>query len=99
MWAVEHGDLDLVMELLNCKADIYEAAEDGASALHMAAFVGHRLITWRLIRAVPRNKHDKLRRFCMIQTSDGLTPLHIAILRGKPDVAQLLVYNGAPAVP
>ena len=49
MWAIECKQLVVASWLLDAEADIEQAAEDGSTPLHLAAFVGAPYITQELL--------------------------------------------------
>ncbi len=84
--AVEAANLALVKLCLELKVDVNYIADDGFSALHLAAREGHTTIAGQLIKAGATLDAP---------TWLGWTPLTLSIMREKQGCARLLVRHGA----
>ena len=87
--AASFGLANIVLRLINHRADIKAEDEDGRTALHRAAENGHNETVLILVEhgAEVNTKEAKY----------GQTPLHLAALNGHKAVAQTLLENGAKA--
>jgi serine/threonine-protein phosphatase 6 regulatory ankyrin repeat subunit B len=85
--AAQNGNLARVKELLKDNPDlVFSADENGMTALHFAAFYGHKDVAeWLLSNKAGVNSRN----------THGGTPLLDAALMGHEDVAQLLLINQA----
>lgn len=83
--AVVWGDIEAVGVLLDADADIDAKNEDGYTALHWAASLGHQEIAELLI-ARGASRH--------IANDDGATPLEFAIDNGDQAMVRLLQHGG-----
>jgi len=88
--AAMNGHLDMCRLLMQCKADINLANEDGRTPLYLAAESGECAVCRLLITKgrADTNKADK----------DGTTPLLIAIVEGDTHVCRLLLTTGGTNV-
>ncbi|CAE7731087.1 Ank3, partial [Symbiodinium sp. CCMP2456] len=86
--AARFGHLEVVQQLLESGVSP-DAPDAGFSALHDAAFEGHRSVVAALLAA--RAEVD-------IAASDGATPLHLAAVAGHDNIVALLVEAGADTV-
>ncbi len=78
------GDFKKVAHLIDNGANTnFQKAEDGSTALHIAAFNGHLSIVDGLLS--PGNANPNLAR------KDGFTPLHFACMKGRTDVVKRLL--------
>ena len=81
MWAVENQQSEAAILLLREGATPSSKAEDGSTALHIAALVGDEQLVRELTQQ-GANIHEK--------THDGVSPLHIATSRGNLRIAKIL---------
>ena len=84
--ASKKGDEDKINASLAHGSDINAADEQGWTALHMAAYEGHKKTT-ELLCSKGANVNAR--------TVSGWTPLHMAASRGHAFVAQRLLAHGA----
>ena len=85
LFAARHGDVDAARLLLDGGADVDDTAPDGASALVVATFGGHRAFAQFLLdRAANPNA-----------AGAGYTALHAAVLTGDVEVVKALLDGGA----
>ncbi|CAL4140289.1 unnamed protein product [Meganyctiphanes norvegica] len=86
-WATARGYTDIVITLLNHKADINaRTTHKGLLAIHVAAANDHVQIMHHL--------HDRGSSICSL-ANNGSTPLHSAALFGRTSAVQWLVAQGA----
>lgn len=86
IWAVNSGQLQVVIFLLQQGVKIKKADFDGRHALHHATMEGHvKMVELLLAANADCNKLDKY----------GDAPLHWAAKRGHPPVAQALIHGKA----
>ena len=83
--AVQSGDLDRVWQLVEAGADLEQRDERGSTAIHYAACGQYRIAECLLARGADIEATD----------CDGLTPLHVAFLRGDRTMLELLMKHGA----
>ena len=83
--AVQSGDLDRVRQLVDSGADLDQKDERGSTAIHYAACGQYLIAEFLLSRGADIEATD----------CDGLTPLHVAFLRGNSTMVKLLVKYGA----
>ena len=88
--AIHTGDLDQIKRHVYWGTDIDQPGPDGDYPLHVAAERGHVVVVAELLRhgASPEALNGA-----------GRTPLQVALLTGKTEVARLLVNKGATADP
>jgi ankyrin repeat protein len=88
--AIHTGDLDQIKRHLYGGTDINQPGPDGDYPLHVAAERSHVVVVEELLRhgASPE-----------VSNSARRTPLELALLAGKTEVAHLLVNKGATAEP
>ena len=86
--AAMRGDSAAVRTLLEKKADVNAAQNDGATALHWAVYRGDRELVQMLIRA-GANVHAANR--------EGSTPLWLACISGDAPILSALIEGGADA--
>ncbi|OLP96560.1 Ankyrin-3 [Symbiodinium microadriaticum] len=84
--ASKHGQIDVVRLLLEAKADMDKATQDGATPLYSAAAYGQLEVARLLLEA--NADQDKA-------TQDGETPLFIAAQLGQLEVARFLLEANA----
>jgi len=84
--AIQAGDLDQIKRHLHWGTDINQAGPDGDYPLHMAARRGQVVVVEELVR------HGAVRD---VRDAHGLTPLELALLAGKTQVARILLQAGA----
>lgn len=83
------GKRERVAELLASQADLKDAhSHDGWTALHLAAFFGHKDVAEELLA---RGAHPQTRSLNAMQN----TPLHAAAANRNAEIAELLIANGA----
>ena len=84
--AVQAGDTETVVDLLDGGFPIDTKDDEGRSLLHWAAMGGH-ITTMRLL----------IRRGCDVDSVDGsgLTPLHWAAAMGQTKAVRELIRKGA----
>ena len=83
--AVKRGDAAAVRRLVQ-QLDVNQAKGDGMTALHWAAYDGHREIASLLIKAGARVN---------VRSARGLTPLVLAVDHADPELVHLLLEAGA----
>jgi len=84
--ASRDGNGKLAVALVESGADVRQIGQQGETALHWAAFYGHRSLARVLIaRGALVNA----------QVNNGSTPLHQAAYKGHLEVVELLVASGA----
>ena len=85
-YAINNGNIQIVMALLNSGADVNDLDETNRTPLHFALYNHHREIVLALVN-----------RGADIHARDGLerTPLHIASWLGNGELAMVLVDRGA----
>jgi len=80
-------DFDLVMLLVNAKADIYDFDEEGVSIFEMAiTYDNLDMVKYIIDKGIDVNSTHRKSRF---------TPLMTAACYGRIDIAKLLIENGA----
>ena len=84
--AIQVGDLDQIKRHLHWGTDINQAGPDGDYPLHMAARRGQVVVVEELLR------HGAVRD---VRDAHGLTPLELALLAGKTQVARSFLQAGA----
>lgn len=87
--AAQGGHMEAVTILMEHKANPRLPSNSGLTALHLAAFHRHVGVVNELLNTPAKqdlNSKDK---------HHGMTPLHMAINRGAPDVAEVLLKSGA----
>ncbi len=85
MWAIENMR-SVAFLLMDIGADVKERAQDGSTALHLAAFQSEPTVAGILL---------KKGASVDARTQDHFTALHIASFRGAEEVVQILLRNGA----
>ena len=100
--ASENGNIEIVIELLNCNLDIddKDEDEDGKTALHMAAENGHAEIVAELLAHGANvnlyngcNNPRKCGKFCRTENA-----LHMATRRGHTKVVKEILKSKAVRV-
>ena len=86
--AVMHGDKAAVEKLLDQHADVNAPQNDGATALHWAAYRSDKELVDRLLRAGANPK---------AANRDGATPLWLASINGDAGIIEALLKAGADA--
>jgi ankyrin repeat protein len=86
--AVERGDRELAIELLESRADVTEPSPDGTTALHYAVLQDDQDLARRLLAAGAD---------ATVANRYGTTPLHLAALNGSAPVIERLLKAGADA--
>ena len=85
--AVQKKDLDAVIRLVKSGTDINQRDETGSTALHHAVCGQYRIAEFLLANGADTEIADGY----------GLTPLHVAFLRGDEVTYALLINHGADA--
>ena len=89
--ASRRGDLDTVHAYIEGFEDVDVFSPEGWTALHLAAFFGHKKTAAILLQSGANpNTRSRQERSC-----DGCTPLHAAVISGYKAVAQLLISAGS----
>jgi ankyrin repeat protein len=82
-WAVQMGNIEIVEMLLNqYTADVNVRTKNGATVLHTAAEFNREERITAMLLAVGANPN--------VINEEGWSPLDLALMRRKPDIAQLL---------
>jgi len=85
--AVMRGDVAAVRALIQKKADVNAAQDDGATALHWAVYRDNVEVVDMLLRAGAKPAANR----------EGMTPLAMAALYGNPQVVDRLLKSGGDA--
>src|SRR5688500_19199676 len=85
--AVMRGDVAAVRALIQKKADVNAAQDDGATALHWAVYRDNVEIVDMLLRAGAKSAPNR----------EGMTPLAMAALYGNPQIVDRLLKSGGDA--
>ena len=85
--AVMRGDTAAVRALIQKKADVNAAQDDGATALHWAVYRDNVEVVDMLLRAGAKSAPNR----------EGMTPLAMAALYGNPQVVDRLLKSGGDA--
>jgi ankyrin repeat protein len=85
--AVMRGDTAAVRALIQKKADVNAAQDDGATALHWAVYRDNVEVVDLLLRAGAKSTANR----------EGMTPLAMAALYGNPQIVDRLLKAGADA--
>src|SRR5687768_11293740 len=85
--AVMRGDVAAVRALIQKKADVNAAQDDGATALHWAVYCDNVEVVDMLLRAGAKPAANR----------EGMTPLAMAALYGNPQVVDRLLKSGGDA--
>jgi len=85
--AVMRGDVAAVRALIQKKADVNAAQDDGATALHWAVYRDNVEVVDMLLRAGAKSAPNR----------EGMTPLAMAALYGNPQVVDRLLKSGGDA--
>lgn len=86
IWAARAGSTNVVQALLDNGADPCKKGPNGETALHDAAFNGHKSVTNMLISKMPELD---------IKDRKGQTPLHYAVKNKKTETLYALINGGA----
>lgn len=86
--AAMRGDVAAVRALIAQKADVNAPQNDGATAMHWAAFNGNRDLAVLLLRAGANPK---------AANREGVTPLWLASVNGDETMVRALIEGGADA--
>ena len=84
--AILTGELDVVSLVVTDGTDLNVQGEDGATPLHLAAFLGLPEVTQVLLESGADYE---------IKNIDGLTPLDVAVWVGSAATAEVLIEGGA----
>lgn len=85
--ACAHGNIGIVRQLLQFKAQIEALTEKGHTALHLAVYSGSADCVTELLK-----NHARVN---VVTYSEKVTPLHMACERGYARIAQQLIQAGA----
>ena len=85
--AVMRGDVAAVRALIQKKADVNAAQDDGATALHWAVYRDNVEVVDMLLRAGAKPAANR----------EGMTPLAMAALYGNPQIVDRLLKSGGDA--
>jgi uncharacterized protein len=85
--AIMRGDIAAARVLIQKKADVNAAQDDGATALHWAVYRGNAEVVDLLLRAGAKS----------VANREGMTPLAMAALYGNPPIVDRLLKAGADA--
>lgn len=88
--AIHAGDLDQIKRHLHWGTDLNQAGPDGDYPLHVAARRGHVVVVEELLL------HGAARD---VRDAQGMTPLEVALLAGKTQVARILLQGGTQRHP
>ncbi|KAH9216220.1 ankyrin repeat-containing domain protein, partial [Leptodontidium sp. 2 PMI_412] len=88
LWAARHGLTNTVLKFLELGANVQATLENDrrVTALHLASEKGHLLVVEALIPSGA---------VINVQTSQGVTPLHRAVIAGHEHVTRVLLQCGA----
>ncbi|RMJ20186.1 hypothetical protein CDV36_000054 [Fusarium kuroshium] len=98
--AIRHGDITMVMSLLDAGADVNNMADASISALHVAVEMGRLEMVEILLQAgadVNIPLEEGYRKFCRVSKLYGVpkSPLQVAAGHGMKEIVQRLLQEGA----
>eukprot|EP01057_Protomagalhaensia_wolfi_P000864 Protomagalhaensia_wolfi_Nauph_80__863@NODE_149_length_3412_cov_696_803439_g99_i1_p2_GENE_NODE_149_length_3412_cov_696_803439_g99_i1NODE_149_length_3412_cov_696_803439_g99_i1_p2_ORF_typecomplete_len198_score45_18Ank_5/PF13857_6/8_8e03Ank_5/PF13857_6/1_4e11Ank_5/PF13857_6/4_1e06Ank_5/PF13857_6/6_1e12Ank_4/PF13637_6/4_6e02Ank_4/PF13637_6/4_1e14Ank_4/PF13637_6/3e07Ank_2/PF12796_7/3_9e14Ank_2/PF12796_7/1_9e08Ank/PF00023_30/0_00012Ank/PF00023_30/0_027Ank/PF00023_30/6_4e10Ank_3/PF13606_6/7e02Ank_3/PF13 len=87
--AAQKGKCDAIRFLLDNNADVNVTSAAGETPLHVASFHKNKEAVIELLKSPAKKDLNKA------ELEHGMTPLHMAIYRGSPEITEILMQAGA----